>query len=102
MAAYMIFAYDVTNPEEYAKYNPGSMGLIMETLQKHGGKPISAGVDSEWLQDSRQVVVVIEFPNAAAAHAWEDDPDYQAAKAIRIASTGNRIEIIAPEFVPPS
>lgn len=102
MAAYLIAAYDVTDPEEFAKYNPGSMDVIMQTLQKHGGKPLSAGPESEWLADTRQVFVMIEFPSVAAAHAWEDDPDYAPAKAIRLASTGNRIELIAPEFTPPS
>lgn len=102
MSAYLIIAYDVSDPEEFAKYNPGSLNLIMQTLTKHGGKPLSAGGDSEWLTDKRQVVVVIEFPSAEAARAWEEDPDYAEAKAIRLRSTSNRFELIAPQFVPPS
>ncbi len=102
MAAYFIAAYDVADPEEFAKYNPGSLGVIMKTMKKHGGRPISAGGDSEWFAGQRQVVIVLEFPDAASAHAWESDPDYAEAKAIRLRSTTNRIEFIAPQFVPPS
>lgn len=102
MAAYLVLAYDITDPEVYAQYNPGSLPVIMQTVTRHGGKALSAGSDGDWLAGDRQTLVVFEFPSVDAAHAWEDDPDYAAAKALRLASTGNRIEVIAPEFVMPT
>ncbi|MCB9594973.1 MAG: DUF1330 domain-containing protein [Sandaracinaceae bacterium] len=101
MAAYLIAAYDVTDPEQFAKYNPGSLPVIMGTMEKHGGKVLSAGGDGTWLQGSRHVMVIIEFPSVEAAEAWESDPEYAPAKAIRVASTGNRFEMIAPSFKMP-
>ena len=105
MSAYFIANYDITDPEGYARYNPGSMGLIMETLMRHGGEVLAAGkgADVDWLdEDSRHVYVVLKFPSVKAAHAWHDDPDYAAAKAIRLAATTNRHVLIAPAFTPPA
>lgn len=102
MTAYFIASYDVSNPEEYAKYNPGSMDVLMQTLTKHGGSVLSAGTESHWLADEKKVCVVLEFPTMDAAKAWESEPDYQAAKAIRHGATTNRFELIAPAFVPPA
>ncbi len=101
MAAYLFIAYDVTDPEAYAGYSPGSMPTIMKTIAKHGGKPLAAGADHEWLAGDRKVAVLIEFPTPAAAKAWEDDPEYQEAKAIRLGATSNRVEVICDEFKPP-
>jgi len=37
MAVQLIITYDITAPETYAKYNPGSLEGIVQTLTKHGG-----------------------------------------------------------------
>ena len=102
MAAYLIASYDVSDPDEFAKYNPGSLPVIMQTIQKHGGKVLAAGGPAEWFAGDRHALVIIEFPTVDAAKAWEDDPDYAPAKAIRVASTTNRVEVITAAFVPPS
>ena len=101
MAAYLIASYDVADPDEYAKYNPGSMPVIMQTVTKHGGIVLAAGGPCDWLAGERQALVVIEFPTVEAAKAWESDPDYAPAKAIRVASTTNRVEVITAKFQPP-
>lgn len=102
MSAYLIIAYDVSDPERYAEYNPGSLPTIMQTVQKHGGKVLVAGAKPNWHAGNRKALVVMEFPSVDAAEAWEADPDYASAKEIRLASTTNRVEVIAPQFVPPS
>jgi uncharacterized protein (DUF1330 family) len=103
MAAYMIFAYDVTDPETYENYNPGSVPLIMETMTRHGGEVLAAGPGDQahWGDEKRDIFVVLRFPSVEAGQAWENDPDYAPAKAIRLASTGNYTEFVAPEFNPP-
>jgi uncharacterized protein (DUF1330 family) len=101
MTAYAVFTYDVKDPDTYAKYNPGSMGVILETLGKHGGEILAATGDSHWVEGSRHVTVIIKFPSVDAAKAWIDDPDYAEAKAIRLSSTENIINFVAPEFAPP-
>jgi uncharacterized protein (DUF1330 family) len=95
-----VYAYDVTDENEYAKYSPGSIPSIMQTVAKHGGKVLANHGD--WRERSRGHFVLIEFPSVEAAHAWDADPDYAPARAIRHGSTANRLELVAPQFVPPS
>ena len=90
MPAYFVVTYDIADHDTYAKYNPGSMETIVRTLERHRGKLLAAGGHADFLTDeSRDAVVALEFPNAAAAHAWHDDPDYQAVAKYRLASTTN-------------
>ena len=103
MANLFICTYDVTDPERYAEYNPGSMGIILSTLAKHGGEVVVAEKGSEYMTgDSRHVTIVLRFPTADAAKAWHDDPEYVPARDIRLSATENITAIIAEEFVPPS
>ncbi len=102
MAACFIASYDITDADTYARYNPGSLEVIIETIEKHGGKVLAAGPNNEWIADKRTMVVMLEFPSVETAKAWESDPDYAPARQFRHDSTGARFEVIAPEFVPPS
>ena len=103
MSAYFITTYNVSDPDGYAQYNPGSLGVIMQTMTKHGGTLIAAGHDCVRVNGpEKDVKIVIKFPDAAAAQAWLDDPDYAAAKAIRLAATTDIDGFIIDEFVPPS
>ncbi|MCB9737851.1 MAG: DUF1330 domain-containing protein [Deltaproteobacteria bacterium] len=105
MPAYLVVTYDVTNPEVYARYNPGSMPVIGATLARHGGKILAAGPGdaATWLGDqARHTFVVIEFPTVEAAYAWNDDPEYAAVAQHRIAATANTFGFIVPGFAPPA
>lgn len=101
MAAYFIVSYDVRDPEVFAKYNPGSMSLILATLSKHGGKILSVGQGAHWIADQRERTIVMEFPSVAAARAWEDDPEFLPARQLREASTTNRFEVMVEGLAPP-
>ncbi|TNE88564.1 MAG: DUF1330 domain-containing protein [Deltaproteobacteria bacterium] len=95
MSAYFIAAYDIHDPETYAKYNPGSMETIMTTLARHGGKLVCIGANADYLADqSRDAMVVLEFPTREAAFAWHDDPDYVPVRAHRLASTHNVVATV--------
>ncbi len=90
MTAYFILTYDIADPEQYTKYNPGSNELTGSTIAKHGGELLAA--TNEGLQldgHDADIKVVLQFPSRSAAQAWVDDPDYAPAKAIRLASTKN-------------
>lgn len=102
MAAYFIVSYDVKDPEEFAKYNPGSMQLILATLAKHGGRILSVGQGAQWVADQRERTIVMEFPSVAAAQAWEEDPEFLPARKLREAATTNRFEVMVEGFTPPS
>lgn len=98
MSVFLVLTYDVTDPERFAEYSPGSLPAIGATLQKHGGA-VSFAAAPEFLDgDSRHSAVSISFPDADAARAWLDDPDYAAAKAIRLESTTNITLFIVEAF----
>jgi uncharacterized protein (DUF1330 family) len=103
MSAYFVATYNVSDKDGFAKYNPGSMGIITQTLAKHGGEVVVAGHDCTVLHgENADVKVILKFPSVEAANAWHDDPDYAPAKAIRLASTTNIQAIIIEGFVLPS
>lgn len=96
MAALLIISYDVSDPDRYAEYNPGSMGKIMPTVGKHGGQPLAAGPPDVVTGSMEHTVVCVSFPDAEAAKAWLDDEEYAPFKAIRHESTSNTKEYIVP------
>ena len=105
MPAYLITAYDISDSDGYSQYSPGSIGIIMATIARHGGEVLAVGpkAAAQWLSEStRDTFVAIQFPSTAAAQGWLDDPDYAPARALREASTTNVIGFIVPAFEPPS
>jgi uncharacterized protein (DUF1330 family) len=96
MAALLIVSYDVTDPDGYAEYNPGSLEAIFGTVAKHGGQAVAAGPPDVVMGDMEHTVVCISFPDADAAKAWLDDDEYAPYKAIRHAATSNIREYVVP------
>ncbi len=95
MSIYWVITYDVTDPERYAEYNPGSLREIQATLKKHDGVLVFGGKPEPVRGAASNAAVGIKFPDADAAKAWLDDPDYAEAKAIRLESTDNITSYIA-------
>jgi len=53
-------------------------------VERHGGRFVVRGGRVDPLEGpAPDRVIVMEFPDAAAAHAWYDDPEYQAIIALR-------------------
>ena len=98
MAGYFITSYDIANPEGLADYRRA----VGATLEKHNVKVLVAGKGDEMEGNARQVTIVLEFASVEAAHAWYNDPEYQAILAGRIDNTANGTAIIVDEFAPPS
>jgi uncharacterized protein (DUF1330 family) len=77
MSAYMIAQIDVHDMQEYQKYLAG----FMDIFERHGGELIVVSsndtevIEGEWAYPR---TVLMKFPSLDAAHAWHDDPDYQA------------------------
>jgi len=89
-AVYGIFTYDITDPEGYAAYSPGSLPIIAATMAKHGGEVLFADSAARFeAGDKKAVVVGVKFPSDEDLHAWLADPEYADAVAIRIATTDN-------------
>ena len=81
MAAYIIANIDLKDAEAYKPYQAGVPAII----RKHGGEYLVRGGPLEVMEGSwpDMRIVVLKFPDRAAAKAFLDDPEYQPFKAIR-------------------
>lgn len=93
MAVYLIANINVTNPEGFKAYSAQVPALVA----KHGGRYLVRGgnVDAKEGGDLFNRVVVIEFPNRAAANAFYGDPEYQPVLAIRLANAEGHLALIS-------
>lgn len=96
MAAIAIVTYDISDPERFAEYNPGSVDEIVATMAKYGGHPIAGGAPEAVMGSPEQVAVCVSFPDVESARAWFDDDEYAPLKAIRHESTTNIREYVVP------
>jgi uncharacterized protein (DUF1330 family) len=91
--AYVIAHLTPTNPDRFMSEYMSKVGAVTEAF---GGKYLVRGGDISY-QEGESLgdrTVVIEFPSADAAHAWESSEQYQAiVKARTENSTGSVIII---------
>lgn len=92
MPAYVVAEIEITDPAEYDKYRP----LAAASIARHGGRFAVRGGKISLLEGSPEPerVVLIEFPDAAAARRWYDSADYQEALKIRQAASRGRVFIV--------
>ncbi|TDH22980.1 DUF1330 domain-containing protein [Segetibacter sp. 3557_3] len=81
MPAYVIVNVNIHNPEGYEDYKK----LTPASLLPFNGKFIVRGGQAEVLEGNEAPgrVVVLEFPDVAAAKAWWNSPEYARAREIR-------------------
>jgi uncharacterized protein (DUF1330 family) len=84
----VIFDIDVSDQDAYGRYTP----LSAASVASHGGRFVVRGgspapLEGGW-EPSR--IVVIEFPDAAAARRWFESDEYQAARPLRLAASAGR------------
>ena len=74
MPAYLIADINVKNPETYAEYRR----QVPATVERHGGRFLVRGGANEVLEGDWHPsrVIVIEFPDMAAAKAWYSSQEY--------------------------
>ena len=90
MKAYVIADINVNNPDLYAEYRR----QVPATVEQHGGRFLVRGGANETLEGNWHPtrVVVIEFPDMAAAKAWYTSQEYGPLIMLRQkASTGSVI-----------
>lgn len=85
MAGYVIVDVEVLNPEGYKAYTD----QVPATVAAFGGRFIVRGGAYETREGHwhPQRIVMLEFPDVAAARAWYDSPEYQAILPIREANS---------------
>jgi uncharacterized protein (DUF1330 family) len=88
MTAYLIVDMTFTDPQALEGY----WHLAAASVARHDGKFVVRGgkietVEGDWTSDR---VVVVEFPNMAAAHEFYTSADYTPLLKIRLAATKSR------------
>ncbi len=98
MAAYFVLMQQVDDIERYrSEYVPGVIPLIA----RHGGRVLVGGFDAEAAEgEPPNSTVVIRFPDADAARAFLDDPEYRPIKGLRHSLTSRGQAVIARELEP--
>jgi len=73
---------DIHDPEAYSRYPPQVWPLI----EKHGGMVTHRIADFEVVEGDwcPNRMLIVEFPDKAAAKAFIDDPEYQPLKELRL------------------
>jgi len=87
MAAFLLAQIDVNDPEAYKLYTAETPGVI----QQYGGRFVVRGGNPEALEGelASRRVVLIEFPDKAAAKRFYASPEYQKILPLRqVCSTG--------------
>jgi len=92
MPAYIIAEVEVTNPTGYEAYRP----LAGASVAQYGGKFVVRGGKAELIEGTKEParIVVIEFPDTAAAKRWYNSPEYQEALKIRLANSTGRVLLV--------
>ena len=93
MPAYVIAdvrdAWDAEALDEYRRRNT-------DAVANHGGSFVVRGGEHEVLEgewDTRRIVV-IEFPDTAAARAWWESDEYEAIKPLRRGASTTNIMLV--------
>jgi uncharacterized protein (DUF1330 family) len=93
MPAYVIAdVRDAHNQEALVEYRRGNT----DSVARHGGRFVVRGggmevLEGEW--DTRRIVVM-EFPDLAAAHEWYESDDYAPLKALRQSASDTSIILL--------
>jgi len=92
MPAFILAEVEVTNPVGYEGYRP----LAGASVAQYGGKFVIRGGKAELIEGSKEParIVVIEFPDTAAAKRWYNSPEYQEALKIRLANSTGRVLLV--------
>ena len=91
--AYVIGHVTLTNPEKFmADYG----SKVEDTIKAFGGKFLARGgkVSYQEGEPLGEIHVIVEFPDRAAAIAWEESEQYQAILAGRTDNTVGGILIM--------
>lgn len=79
--------------EQHFARSPSLTALTPPTVARYGGRFLTRGdevITAEGTEFTERIVL-IEFPNRAAAMEWHNDADYQSASAFRRAASTSRM-----------
>lgn len=87
-AVYFIIEVDIHDAEGMKPYQ----AQVDASFRAFGGVRLVAGGAPEVLEGKgpKGKIVIVRFPDMAAAHAWHDSPQYQAILPHRLAAANSR------------
>ena len=94
MPAYVIAdVREVRDPDALVEYRRRNT----DAVARHGGRFVVRGGELERLEGDwdTQRIVVMEFPDMAAARGWYESEDYAPLKAMRQAASDTNIILVA-------
>jgi uncharacterized protein (DUF1330 family) len=88
MPAYFIAEIEIANPAAFEPYR----AAVPATIAQYGGRYLTRGGTIELIEGGPEPkrVVILEFPDAAAAKRWYNSPEYQKILPIRLANSTGR------------
>ena len=92
MAAYVIAEIEIIDAQAFEDYRRE----VPPTLVRYGGRFVVRGGQSETLEGTWQPkrLVVLEFPDRAAAKAWWSSQEYAGPKTVRQRSARTELLVI--------
>ena len=94
MKAYLISQVEVIDEIAWERYR----SIAAPAIARHGGRYLVRGatpevVEGDWAPPNpeRQRIIVAEFPDSAALHAWYDSPQYAEALVFRQLAVRRRL-----------
>lgn len=81
MPAYVVVDVNVKDAKKYEDYKQAAQ----ESVVQHGGRYVARGTGMEPLEGAwaPKRLVILEFPDVAAAKTWYRSPEYTAARKHR-------------------
>jgi len=93
MPAYVIASVtDARDAEKLAEYRRGNTDVVAA----HGGRFLARGGAQETLEGDRRAVrvVIIEFPDVAAARAWYESDAYAPLRELRQSASDTDLVLV--------
>lgn len=93
MTAYLLVDTRISHPEVYEAYKVRAKPIA----EKHGGEYLARGGAIDLVEDDLWTptrLVIIRFPDMAAARAFVDDPEYVPVRKIRQSAAAATIAIV--------
>ena len=91
MTAYVVNEIWVSDPDVFQTY----VVQVPPTLEPFGGRYLVRSGGSEVIEgEPPGRLVILEFPDRAAAKAWRSSPAYAAVLPIRDASSTSRVYVV--------
>ena len=92
MSAYIIADIEVTDPDAYAEYR----AKVPSIIAAHGGRYLARAGETDRIEGDWEPgrVVILEFPDMAAARGFIASPEYAPLAKVRQKASNSRIILV--------